>query len=40
MNIIKKARNAQMGTYINPGKNNYEMSVNSEIFVDKTEKLS
>jgi len=39
MNIIKKARNAQMGTYINPGKNNYEMSVNSEIFVDKTEMI-
>ena len=26
-----------MGTYLNPGRNNFQMSVNSEIFVDKTE---
>ena len=25
-----------MGTYLNPGKNSYQMAVNSEIFVDKT----
>ena len=28
-----------MGTYINPGKENFEMAVNSEIFVDKTEMI-
>ena len=26
-----------MGTYLNPGKASYQMAVNSEIFVDKTE---
>ena len=29
-----------MGTYVNPGKNNFQMSVNSEIFVDKTEMIA
>ena len=28
-----------MGTYLNPGKRSYEMAVNSEIFVDKTEMI-
>ena len=28
-----------MGTYLNPGKQSYEMAVNSEIFVDKTEMI-
>ena len=28
-----------MGTYLNPGKQSYEMAVNSEIFVDKTAML-
>ncbi len=28
-----------MGTYFNPGKQSYEMAVNSEIFVDKTEMI-
>ena len=28
-----------MGTYLNPGKQNYQMAVNSEIFVDKTEMI-
>ena len=28
-----------MGTYLNPGKKSYEMAVNSEIFVDKTEMI-
>ena len=28
-----------MGTYLNPGKKSYEFTVNSEIFVDKTEML-
>ena len=28
-----------MGTYLNPGKQSYQMAVNSEIFVDKTEMI-
>ena len=28
-----------MGTYLNPGKMNYQMSVNSDIFVDKSEMI-
>lgn len=28
-----------MGTYLNPGKINFQMAVNSEIFVDKTEMI-
>lgn len=28
-----------MGTYLNPGKENYQMAINSEIFVDKTEMI-
>ncbi|MCR5323615.1 MAG: ATP-binding protein [Lachnospiraceae bacterium] len=28
-----------MGTYLNPGKQSFQMSVNSEIFVDKTEMI-
>jgi hypothetical protein len=28
-----------MGTYLNPGKAAYQMAVNSEIFVDKTEMI-
>ena len=28
-----------MGTYLNPGKQAFEESVNSEIFVDKTEMI-
>ena len=28
-----------MGTYLNPGKESYQMAVNSEIFVDKTEMI-
>ena len=28
-----------MGTYLNPGKQSYEIAVNSEIFVDKTEMI-
>lgn len=28
-----------MGTYLNPGKQSYEMAVQSEIFVDKTEMI-
>ncbi len=28
-----------MGTYFNPGKQSYQMAVNSEIFVDKTEMI-
>ena len=28
-----------MGTYLNPGKQGYEMAVNSEIFVDKSEMI-
>ena len=26
-----------MGTYLNPGKQSYQMAVNSEIYVDKSE---
>jgi len=29
-----------MGIYLNPGRQNFQMSVNSEIFVDKTEMIS
>ena len=29
----------QMGTYINPGKAAYQMAVNSEIYIDKTEMI-
>ena len=29
-----------MGTYLNPGKQNYEISAKSEIFIDKTEMIS
>ena len=29
-----------MGTYLNPGKQSFQMSVNSEIFVDKSEMIS
>ena len=29
-----------MGTYLNPGRENYQMAVNSEIFVDKTEMIA
>ena len=29
-----------MGTYLNPGKQNYEITANSEIFIDKTEMIS
>ena len=28
-----------MGTYLNPGKQSYQMAVNSEIFVDKTDMI-
>lgn len=28
-----------MGTYLNPGKAAYQMAVNSEIFIDKTEMI-
>ena len=28
-----------MGTYLNPGKAAFEEAVNSEIFVDKTERI-
>lgn len=28
-----------MGTYLNPGKKSYEISVNSKIYVDKTEMI-
>ena len=28
-----------MGIYLNPGKQSYQMAVNSEIFVDKTEMI-
>ncbi|MBQ3640815.1 AAA family ATPase, partial [bacterium] len=28
-----------MGTYLNPGKKSYEIAVNSEIYVDKTEMI-
>ena len=28
-----------MGAYLNPGKMSYQMAVNSEIFVDKTEMI-
>lgn len=28
-----------MGTYLNPGKQSFQMAVNSEIFVDKTEMI-
>ncbi len=28
-----------MGTYLNPGKQNYETAVNSEIYIDKTEMI-
>ncbi|SFL03148.1 Predicted AAA-ATPase [Lachnospiraceae bacterium KH1T2] len=28
-----------MGIYVNPGKKNYQMAVNSEIFVDKSEMI-
>ena len=29
-----------MGTYLNPGKTRYQMAVNSEIFIDKSEMIS
>ena len=29
-----------MGTYLNPGKQSYQMAVNSEIFVDKSEMIA
>ncbi len=29
----------QMGTYLNPGKAAYQMAVNSEIYIDKTEMI-
>ena len=29
-----------MGTYLNPGKQSFQISVNSEIFVDKSEMIS
>ena len=29
-----------MGTYLNPGKEAYQMAINSEIFVDKSEMIS
>lgn len=29
----------KMGTYLNPGKAAYQMAVNSEIFIDKTEMI-
>ena len=28
-----------MGTYLNPGKNSYQMTVNSDVYVDKTEMI-
>ena len=28
-----------MGTYLNPGKTAYEEAINSEIFVDKSERI-
>ena len=28
-----------MGTYLNPGKQSFQMAVNSEIFVDKTQMI-
>ena len=28
-----------MGTYLNPGKRSFQMAVNSELFVDKTEMI-
>ena len=29
-----------MGTYLNPGKTNYQIACNSEIFIDKSEMIS
>ena len=39
--VIMKDREkgGHMGTYLNPGKQSYQMAVNSEICVDKTEKI-
>ena len=38
--VMFKTRETSMGTYLNPGKQSYQMAVNSEIFVDKTEMIS
>lgn len=38
--MLQQHRRLGMGTYVNPGKNNFQMSVNSEIFVDKTEMIA
>ena len=38
--MLQQHRRLRMGTYVNPGKNNFQMSVNSEIFVDKTEMIA
>ena len=38
--MLQQHRRLGMGTYVNPGRNNFQMSVNSEIFVDKTEMIA
>ena len=35
----EQERRANMGTYLNPGKESYQMAVDSEIFVDKSEMI-
>ena len=36
---MSPGKEGEMGTYLNPGKQNFQISVNSAIFVDKSEMI-